>query len=56
MPNTRLTRFSDRVDAGGILLMVDVAFRRLDEIHEMVARLHPDAAPGGVEPTIPAFP
>jgi len=39
-----------------ILVMVDVALRDAKRIADLVARWHPEAVPGGVEPTIPAFP
>jgi len=39
-----------------IQVMVDVALRDAKRIADLVARWHPEAVPGGVEPTIPAFP
>ena len=56
IPNTRLKPFQKALENGQILLMVDVAARRVDEITEMVARHHPEAELHPVEPTIPAFP
>ncbi|HZP87354.1 MAG TPA: DUF1269 domain-containing protein [Burkholderiales bacterium] len=56
VPNTRLKAFQSGIEAGRILMMVDVPWHRLSEINELVLRRHPDAMSGGVEPTIPAFP
>jgi len=56
VPNSRLKRFDGWIDGGMILVMVDVALRDAKRIADLVARWHPDAVPGGVEPTIPAFP
>ena len=56
VPNSRLKRFDVWIDGGMILVMVDVALRDAKRIADLVARWHPEAVPGGVEPTIPAFP
>ena len=56
VPNSRLKRFAAAIDDGKILLMVDVPEHRVDEIHALLNRVHPEAADGGVEPNIPAFP
>ena len=56
VPNSRLKRFAPAIDDGKILLMVDVPEHRVDEIHALLNRVHPEAADGGVEPNIPAFP
>ena len=56
VPNVHLRRFAAAVDGGKILLMVDVARDRIDEIRELLARRHPEANSGGLEPTMPAFP
>ncbi len=55
-PNSRLRMFSNDFASGRILMMVDVPRGRVEEIREMVARRHPDAAAHGIEPAIPAFP
>ena len=39
-----------------LLLMVDVSSRDTQRIADFVKRAHPEAVPGGTEPTIPAFP
>jgi hypothetical protein len=55
-PNSRLKRYDRELDAGKVLLMVDVPFARVDEIRALVHRQHPEASGGTVEPTMPAFP
>jgi hypothetical protein len=56
VPNSRLKPFHPAIEAGKVLLMVDVPYHRLAEIRDLVLGRHPEAAEGGVEPTIPAFP
>jgi len=55
-PSNRLKRFTDAIEAGQILLMVDVPRSRVDEIEQRLQALHPEAHLEGVEPDIPAFP
>jgi hypothetical protein len=47
VPNSRLKQFQADLEAGRVLLMVDVPFRRAAEIMELVASRHPEAAPRG---------
>lgn len=56
VPNSRLRAFAPEIEAGKVLMMVDVPMRRVAEIREIVANRHPEALPRGFEPTIPAFP
>src|SRR5688572_23222602 len=56
VPNSRLKAFARDMEAGRVLMMIDVPMRRVQEICELVASRHPEALSGGVEPTIPAFP
>lgn len=56
VPNSRLRRFSKAIEAGEILLMVDVPRRRLGEIKTLLRLAHPEAYAQGMEPAIPAFP
>ena len=56
VPNSRLKQFRVWIDQGKLLLMVDVPFSEQARIVEIVKRRHPEAVPGGSEPTIPAFP
>jgi hypothetical protein len=55
-PNATLKRFEADIEAGKILLMVDVPVNRVEEIEEMLARRHPEAVDKGVEPSMPASP
>lgn len=56
VPNSRLARFQNDIDSGRVLMMVDIPLARSRQIAELVARRHPEAMPGGTEPSIPAFP
>lgn len=56
VPNSRLRHFQAEMDAGRILLMVDVPSTRIEEIRELIGKRHPEAEARGFEPTIPAFP
>jgi len=56
VPNTRLTKFEDAINNGEILMMVDVAKDRVDEINDLVKKHHPEAEVEGTEPSIPEFP
>lgn len=56
MSNTRLARFEVDIEKGRMLFMVDVPFRRVAEITELVRGHHPEADMRGIDPQIPAFP
>ena len=56
VPNSRLTQFTQAIDTGRILLMVDVPEHRLDEIRTLLNAQHPEAEDRGIDPHIPAFP
>jgi peptidase M48-like protein len=47
VPNSRLKQFQADIEAGRVLMMVDVPFRRAAEITEMVVSRHPEAVPRG---------
>ena len=47
VPNSRLKQFHPDLEAGRVLLMVDVPFRRVAEITELVVARHPEAVPRG---------
>lgn len=55
-PNHTLKPFAADIEAGRILLMVDVPPSRIDEVKALVAKRHPEVADRGVEPLMPAFP
>ena len=56
VPNSRLKTFQPDLEAGKILLMLDVPGTRYEEVRAVIARTHPEAADRGNEPTVPAFP
>jgi hypothetical protein len=55
-PNSELKQFTDDIEAGKILLMVDVPVSRVTEIEQLIAKRHPEVADRGVEPSTPVFP
>jgi hypothetical protein len=55
-PSKRLRRFTEKIEQGQILLMVDVLMWRVEEIEARLEALHPEAHLEGLEPDIPAFP
>ncbi|HET7596872.1 MAG TPA: DUF1269 domain-containing protein [Burkholderiales bacterium] len=52
VPNSQLARFAPALQAGRILMMVDVPMRSIGEVNELVRRRHPEAVAGGFEPTL----
>lgn len=54
--NSRLQQFEAAIEAGAILMLVDVPLARVDEISTLIRSRHPDATPEGTEPTVPPFP
>ena len=56
VPNTQLRGFEQELEQGKVLLMLDVPAGRYEEIRQIIARTHPEAADRGNEPTVPAFP
>jgi hypothetical protein len=47
VPNSRLKQFQADMEAGRVLMMVDVPYRRVDEITDLVVSRHPEAVPRG---------
>ena len=47
VPNSRLRRFDTDMEAGRVLLMLDVPVDRVDELTELVLSRHPEAVPHG---------
>jgi hypothetical protein len=56
VPNTRLKRFEQAIEKGELLMMVDVAKDRVEEIEDVIKLRHAEANIQGTDPTIPAFP
>ena len=56
VPNRQLKAFTDAVERGEILMLVDVPKARVVEIGKLVKGHHPEVDIKGTEPTIPPFP
>jgi hypothetical protein len=56
VPNRQLKAFTDAIERGEILMLVDVPKARVTEIEKLVRSHHPEADIEGTEPTIPPFP
>ena len=57
VPNTQLKQFEDSLEQGQLLMMVDVAKDRVEEITKMIENHHPEADVQGTEtPTYHVFP
>lgn len=56
VPNTELKHFEQAVEAGQLLMLVDVPKDRVEEIASLVKRHHCEVNVAGTEPTKPAFP
>jgi hypothetical protein len=55
-PNSRLTRFEGAIEAGQILIMVDVARADAAATERAVKQRHPEVEVEGVEPPVPLVP
>lgn len=56
VPNSRLKQFADEIEQGKILLIIDVPEHKVQEVKELVGRIHPEAVDRGVEVNVPVFP
>jgi hypothetical protein len=56
VPNSRLRQYERNVEAGKVLLMIDVRPERIAEVRGLVRRRHPEATGGAIEESLPAFP
>jgi Protein of unknown function (DUF1269) len=56
VPSHRLERFHSAIEAGQLLLMVDVPRSRVAEIETLLAAAHPEGHFEGEDPNVPAFP
>lgn len=54
--SSRLEKFQEAIEAGEILMLVDVPNRRIDEIKQLIRNDYAEADIGGVEPRQPNFP
>lgn len=55
-PNTQLKRFNPALERGEVLLMVDVAKDKVDEISDLITSQHSDVVKKGVDTKMPVFP
>ncbi|MDD4915144.1 MAG: DUF1269 domain-containing protein [Methylococcales bacterium] len=51
--NTRVRNYVQAIEQGELLVMVDIAKERIEEIHQAVIRHHPNAEFEGIEPLLP---
>ena len=56
LPNSRIEQYQQAIEAGQLLLMVDVHRDRVGDVEALVTRHHPEAELEGVDPNIPIFP
>jgi hypothetical protein len=54
--NSRIQEFEKQIEAGRLLVMVDVPKDRVEEIEELIKSHLPQVEVEGTEPRIPAFP
>ena len=54
--STRLRAFEKAIEAGELLVIVDVPRDRVDAVTERICKVHAGIEPEGTEPRIPAFP
>lgn len=55
IPSSSLRPFLSDIETGKVLLMVDVPFKRVTEIQQLVSKLHPEIRFGGVDSHVPVF-
>lgn len=56
LPSSRLEKFESAIQAGELLMMVDVQQQHIEDIEAVVRRHHPEAELEGIEPNMPLFP
>jgi hypothetical protein len=56
LPSSRLEKFKEDIEAGNILILVDIPRERTEEIQGIVTKHHPEAEFDGIEPIQPPFP
>lgn len=55
-PNSQIERFQEAVEAGQILMMVDVSRHRVEEVEAIIRSHYDNVRVEGTEPNIPNFP
>jgi hypothetical protein len=56
VPNSKLERFRQDIDAGRVLMMVDVRPGEVEQVRRVVLARHPEAIPAGQVRPYPVFP
>lgn len=56
VPNSRLARFQRDIQAGKVLMVVDVPLDAVEDIRQVVLTRHPEAIPAGQVRPYPVFP
>lgn len=56
LSSSRLQKFESAIEAGQLLVIIDVPRARVQEIEALVIRYHPDAELKGIDSNIPIFP
>ena len=56
VPNSRLRQFHAEIDAGKVLMVVDVRLKDVERIRQIVQSRHPEARPAGLVRPYPVFP
>jgi hypothetical protein len=56
IPNSRIKEFEKAIEAGEVMMMVDVPKGKVHQIEDLIKQHHPEAELEGTEPTIPPFP
>lgn len=51
--NSKVKQYADAIEQGEILVMVDIAKERIDEISKLITKHHPKAEFEGIEPLLP---
>jgi len=53
--NSKVKKYESAIEEGELLVMVDIAKERIDEISEIIIKHHPSAKFEGIEPMLPSL-
>jgi hypothetical protein len=56
VPNSRLREFNEEIGRGKVLLILDVPYRDVDRVREIITSRHPEVVLSAQETRYPAFP
>ena len=56
VPNSRLKEFNEEIARGKVLLILDVPYREVDRVRDIVTSRHPEVVLSAQETRYPAFP